>query len=397
MFLLFAVHIFFTLKLNFVQRHTLKGIKYSFHPDSALDGIGTYRAFASALGTTIGPGNITGVALAISMGGPGAVFWMWLSGVVAMSTKYAESYLSLRYTRKINNTSVGGTMVLLNKLGNYRLSKLWALFCAVGGLFMGAAVPSNSLSHTLACPDWFTGFLLAFFTLVTVSFGVKGIANVCSLVVPVMSCGFMLFSLFLLFRNPTAAVNSLKIIITNAFDFKTAFIGTMSHGITRGLYSNESGLGTGGVLAAESGDKNTVLSSLAAMTTAFWDTVVMCALTGVVFVTYGADKGLNPDLIMKNAFNSVVFGSAFLSVSMSLFVFATVIGWYYIAKRALVFLSGRTAVYDFLYISFLFFGAVINSDLLWSAADAVNIALLLPSVYAIIKLSDKINLYIKDK
>ncbi|MBR5011514.1 MAG: alanine:cation symporter family protein, partial [Clostridia bacterium] len=200
-----------------------------------------------------------------------------------------------------------------------------------------------------------------------------------------------------LFRNPTAAVNSLKIIITNAFDFKTAFIGTMSHGITRGLYSNESGLGTGGVLAAESGDKNTVLSSLASMTTAFWDTVVMCALTGVVFVTYGADKGLNSDLIMKNAFNSVVFGSAFLSVSMSLFVFATVIGWYYIAKRALVFLSGRTAVYDFLYISFLFFGAVINSDLLWTAADAVNIALLLPSVYAIIKLSDKINLYIKDK
>ena len=401
MFLLLLVHIWFTFRLRFVQRGTFKGIKYSFTPDERSDGIGTYRAFASALGTTIGPGNITGVAVAISLGGPGAVFWMWVSGILAMATKYAESYLSLKYAENKNGNIIGGTMVLLEKLGKNSTASLWALCCAAGGLLMGAAVPSNSLAVALDIPAWVTGAVLAFVTILTVSCGFNGIANTCSFVVPVMSLAFIAFSLYLVFTDIPSALHALKKIMTGAFGLDSIAGGgvgaALRHGVTRGLYSNESGLGTGGVLAAESGDKNITMSALASMTTAFWDTVVMCALTGIVFVAYGAGAGQPSKSIMSAAFYSVPFGKLFLSVSMSLFVFATVIGWFYIAKRALSFITEQTVFYDILYIAFVFFGSLISSSAVWGIADAVNIALLLPSVYALIKLSGKINLYIKGK
>lgn len=158
-FILMLCHLFFTFKLRFIQRYTFKGIKYSFSPkqNGTEKGIGTYAAFAAALGTTIGPGNITGVAVAISGGGPGAVFWMWVCGLLAMPTKYAESYLALKYTQKRGDSEIGGTMVLLGRLGCRRTAVFWSVFCALGGLFMGAAVPSRSLASALPADDWLTG------------------------------------------------------------------------------------------------------------------------------------------------------------------------------------------------------------------------------------------------
>lgn len=394
MLILLAVHIFFTVKTGFVQRKVLRGVKYSAFSKKSKNGIGTYKAFASALGTTVGPGNITGVAVAISSGGAGSVLWMWLSGILAMATKYAESYLCAKYVKRNSFTRIGGTGVLLEKTGNKKLSFFWTVMCALGGLFMGAAVPSSSLSGIIDTQDWIVGAILAVAVLLTVSFGLGGIANVSALLVPVMSVAFIGFCLFLIFVHPQNALVAVKTICKDAFDFKAAFGGVagaaVKQGITRGLYSNESGLGTGGVMAAEAGDDNLVLSSLAAMTTVFWDTVVMCAITGIVMVSYGAHYSQSVDSIMNSAFGSVMFGNAFLTVSMSLFVFATVIGWYYIAKRALCLVAEQSLIYDCMYISAVFFGAVLPSSFVWAVADTVNCAMLVPSLYVLIKLSGKI-------
>lgn len=393
---LFAVHLFFTVKLGFVQKDVFKGIRYSFQNDCQGSGIGTYRAFAAALGTTIGPGNVVGVAVAISLGGSGAVLWMWLSGVVAMATKYAESYLCVKY-----KTTCGGTMVLLSQNGKGILAFIWSVFCAAAGLFMGAAVPSNSLSASLNAPEWIVGFFLALLTLVTVSFGFLGIASVSGLLVPVMSLAFTAFCLLGVFMNIELLPSAIADMLKNAF-LPSSFAGggvglAIKHGVTRGLYSNESGLGTGGVLAAEAGEKDAHKSALASMTTTFWDTVVMCAITGVMFITCGAEKGMSVTDILDISFSILPFGKVFLGISMSVFVFATIIGWYYIAKRVIGYYTKKSGFYDVLYILMVFVGSVAGTDFIWKISDVINICLLLPSLYVILYMRSKIGLYISNK
>ncbi len=395
-YILLAVHIFFTFKLKFVQKHTFKGIKYSFKNNDSKGGIGTYKAFAAALGTTVGPGNIVGVAVAISLGGSGSVFWLWVCGILAMATKYAESYLCIKYKK-----SVGGTMALLCHLNHKKLAILWSVLCGVGGLMMGASIPSNSLATSFPAERWITGVVLGFMVALTISFGFKGIANVSGLLVPVMSVGFTVFCGLVILKNAQFLPEIFADMIKNAFSFSAVAGGgigvALKQGITRGLYSNESGLGTGGLLAAESGDSNIELCSLSAMTTAFWDTVVMCSVTGVMFLSCGAKKGMNVETILDMAFSSFKTGKAFLGLSMTLFVFATVIGWYYIAKKALDFFFDTTTFYDVIYVSAVFFGAIVSLERLWKMADVINLMMLLPSLYAFLRLSGKINLYIKNK
>lgn len=405
-FILMFCHLFFTFKLRFIQKYTFKGIKYSFSPsqNGAEKGIGTYAAFAAALGTTIGPGNITGVAVAISGGGPGAVFWMWVCGLLAMPTKYAESYLAMRYTQKRGGSEIGGTMVILGRLGYRRTAVFWSVFCALGGLFMGAAVPSRSLSSAIPADNWLTGAFLAALLVLTVSCGLSGIAKVSGLLVPVMSLGFLAASLAVIALNFKALPDAVDRILSGALSIKSAGAGAfgaaVKHGITRGLYSNESGLGSGGILAAESGDKNIGMSALSAMTTTFWDTVVMCAVTGIMFVMSGAGAGSDADMTVRGAFSALPFGSWLLWISMTLFVFATMIGWYYLAKRALQYLTCKSGWYDAAFICAAFSGAVLPAPILWQAADTVNFAMLLPSVFVLFKMSGKIeniNLYIRHK
>jgi len=353
----------------------------------------TYSAFATALGTTIGPGNIIGVAVAISVGGAGSVLWMWLCGIVSMATKYAESYLCLKFKEDI-----GGPMVLLSQNGYKKTAAVWSVLCALAGLFMGAAVPSHSLADALPFEPWMTGAALALLTLVTVSFGVGGISRVCCYLVPIMSAGFILLCFGALAVNITALPTALVKIVRGALLPSSAVGGgigaAIKSGVARGLYSNESGLGSGGILASEANDNDIRLSSLAAMTTAFWDTVVMCALCGVVFVMGGADFGCDPTLAVMSAFAKIPFSQSFLRISMTMFVFATVIGWYYIARRAVDFLKITPALYDIWYICAVFVGAVTILPL-WKIADTLNFMLVIPSMFIFIKLSHKISLHIK--
>lgn len=398
--ILLFCHIFFTVRLKFIQRRVFSGIKYSFTSGKNGSGIGTYAAFAAALGTTIGPGNITGVAVAISAGGAGAVFWMWVCGLLAMPTKYAEGYLASKYAEKTADGFVGGTMVLLKKLGMPCLSALWAAFCGAGGLLMGAAVPARSLSSALSLPDWLVGFFLAALVLLAVSCGFRGIAAVSSLLVPVMSCGFLLCCLAVTALNVSRLPAAFFEIMRGALSVKSVGAGAMGaaikQGMTRGLYSNESGLGSGGILAAESGDGNSVMCALSAMSTVFWDTVVMCAVTGVVFVINGAGRGSDPALTVSSAFAALPCGSLILQASMSLFVLATALGWYYLAARAVSYSFGKRVPYGAAFVASLFFGAVLPPHILWYAADAVNLMMLLPSMYVLFKMNNKI-LYIMNK
>lgn len=390
-YILTLCHIYFTVKLRFVQRYTFKGIRHTFKPSSKQNGIGTYSAFAAALGTTVGAGNITGVAVAISTGGAGSVFWMWLSGILAMSTKYAESYLAV---------TNGTVSTVLKKIGRRRLSFFWILVCGLAGLLMGSAVPSNSLASAVPIPNFLTGVLLSLAVAVTVSFGVSGISKIADMLVPVMTLVFCGYCIAVTAVNITSLPAIFRLIIGEAFSRKALVGGTLGTcikcGITRGLYSNESGLGSGGVLAAESGDSDSVMSSLSAMTTVFWDTVVMCALTGVMFLSVGDTNGKSATQIMTDAFYIFPIGRFILPLCMTLFVFASIIGWYYIAHRVLSERFKNTAVYDIMFVISVFSGALLPQTPLWRMADGVNILMLLPSLYVLIKMSDKI-LYIKNK
>ena len=403
-FILICCHLYFTFKLGFIQKHVFRGIKYSLSKRPGSNGIGTYAAFAAALGTTIGPGNITGVAIAISAGGAGAVFWMWVCGLLAMPTKYAESFLALKYRREKHGSEIGGAMVLLELAGKRKTAVFWSIACAAGGLFMGAAVPSCSLAGAIPAPAFAVGAVFALLQVMTVSCGLSGISKVCSLVVPVMSCGFLAASIAVIIINFEQFPAAISSILGGALSIKSGGAGVLGaavkSGITRGLYSNESGLGSGGILAAEAGDSNIGMSALGAMTTTFWDTVVMCAITGVMFVMNGAKAGCNSVFVVKNSFSALPLGNLLLWLSMSLFVFATAIGWYYLAKRALQYVFNKTPWYDPLFIAAAFFGAVAPSGFLWGSADIVNFAMLIPSVYILLKMSgkiDNINLYIHNK
>lgn len=387
-YVLLLCHIFFCFKTRFIQRQTLVGIRYSFKGEGR-----TYSAFAAALGTTIGPGNIIGVAVAVSQGGAGSIFWMWLCGILSMATKYAESFLCLKYKKDF-----GGPMILLKSQGYNFLASLWSYLCVFAGLFMGAAVPTGALSEALPLPSWITGVVVAAFTIITVSFGVKGISKVCSYLVPVMSAGFIILCLVAIALDIKSLPSVIIKILRGAFSVNSVVGGgigaAIKSGVTRGLYSNESGLGSGGILAAEADDKNTQLSSLGAMTTAFWDTVVMCALCGVVFVMGGADFGCDPAYAVIVSFSKIPFSRYFLYLSLTMFVFATVIGWYYIALRAVQFLNITPALFDIWYVCAVFFGSVTALPL-WQIADTLNFLMLIPSMFIFIKLSCKISLHIK--
>ena len=394
MILVFS-HIYFTVRFKFIQRYTFKGIKYSLTPDKTSSGVGTYSAFAAALGTTIGPGNIVGVALAISVGGPGSIFWMWLCGVLAIATKYAESYLAIKYRQKDGEGGyTGGVMYILKKLGHIKTAKFWAWLCLIVGLGMGCMVPANSLSVMLesqyAIPGWITGAVLAFMVALVIVCGFKGISKVCDFLVPIMSIGFMICCLCVIALNYNKIFDSFLLIFKGAFMPASIAGGglgaAIKSGITRGLYSNESGMGSGAVLAAQAGDDNIEMSALAASTTTFWDTVVMCVVTAIAFICSGAYYDSNTGNMAYKAFSTLPYGDIFLSLAMAMFVFATIIGWYCIAGRAVEFLFKTQLLYKICYIIFIFWGAILNVSAVWDFADIANAIMIVPSLYCLFKL-----------
>lgn len=404
--LLFGTHIFLTIRLKFIQRFTFKGIKLSFKKDTNAQGdVSQFSALVTALASTIGTGNIVGVATAIGLGGPGAVLWCWLTGVFGIATKYSESLLSVKYRVKTKDgTMAGGPMYVLE----YGLKMKWAgiifaIFTSIAAFGIGCMVQANSVAstvhNTMNIPTWITGIVIAVLTAFVILGGIKSIARVCNVLVPFMAVFYALGCIILLFIGYETLGSTAILIIKDAFSPQAAVGGfagagvmmAMRYGIARGLFSNESGLGSAPIVAAAAQTRNPVRQALVSATGTFWDTVIVCALTGLVLVNSGFWKeGLTGADLSTAAFSAIpVVGPIILTVGLITFVFSTILGWSYYGEKAIEYLLGKKAIFPYrcLWILFVFLGSVFSLSLVWDFADLFNGLMAIPNLISLLILS----------
>jgi AGCS family alanine or glycine:cation symporter len=404
--LLFGTHLFLTFRLRFIQRYLLTAIRISFRRESEGPGdISQFGALMTALAATIGTGNIVGVSTAVAAGGPGAVLWMWLTGVFGIATKYAEAVLAVKYRVKTPSGDMGGgpMYVLERGLKARWLGVLFAIFTAVAAFGIGCMVQANSISSLLhesyRVPTWASGLVMTVLTAVVILGGIKSIATVCEKLVPFMAIFYVLGCLVLLVVHAERIPESLRLIVTTAFTGQAAmggFLGAgvreaIRYGIARGLFSNESGLGSAPIVAAAAQTKNPVRQALVSSTGTFWDTVVVCAMTGLVVVnSMRWTEGLKGAALTKAAFQDLgLIGPVILSIGLLTFVFSTILGWSYYGEKAAEYLIGERAVrpYRLLWIGAVMVGSVATLPAVWAFADIANGLMAVPNLVSLIALS----------
>ncbi len=405
--LLLGTHIYLTIRLRFIQIYTGKAIRLSMERSQEGKGdISQFGALTTALAATIGTGNIVGVATAIAAGGPGAVFWLWLTGVFGIATKYAEAVLSIKYriTTK-SGVMAGGPMYVLERGMNCRwLGIVFAVLMAITALGIGDMVQANSVAtmarETFGVPQWITGAIITVLTALVILGGIKSIAAWCERLVPFMAVFFVIGSIILLAMRYETIPETLRLIVSGAFTGHAAvggFLGTTvreaaRYGIARGLFTNESGLGSAPIVAAAAQTKNPVRQALVSSTGTFWDTVVLCALTGLVLVNSDQwMKGYDGTALTKAAFEGMSFiGPIVLSVSLLTFVFATIIGWSYYGEKAAEYLFGARAIrpYRWLWVGAVMVGSLSTLRAVWSFADITNALMVIPNIVSLFVLSN---------
>ena len=407
--LLLGTHVFLTFRLRIPQRKLFTGIKLSIKKDAKAEGdVSQFGALATALAATIGTGNIVGVATAVALGGPGAVMWCWLTGIFGMSTKYAEGLLAVKYRVKTaDGKMLGGPMYALERgLGMKWLAILFAVFTALASFGIGCTVQANSIAllanETFGVPTWAVGILVCLLTALVILGGVKSIARVCTVLVPFMSVLYVMGCIAILCFNYNYVWPAVMLIVDSAFNPSAAGGGLVGatvmiaarYGIARGLFSNESGLGSAPIVAAAAQTRNPVRQALVSSTGTFWDTVIICALTGLVLVS---SILAYPDItfddgaaLTKVAFSKIPYvGAPLLSFGILTFAFSTIIGWSYYGESAVNYLEGRRTnrFYRILFIVSLFFGSIINLDIIWNIADCMNALMAIPNLVALLLLS----------
>lgn len=404
--LLFGTHIFLTFRLGFIQRYTFKAIKLSVTKDTFGEGdVSQFSALATALAATIGTGNIVGVATAVGLGGPGAVLWCWLTGVFGIATKYSESLLSVKYRVKTKDgTMAGGPMyVLEHGLHMKWAGVIFALFTSIAAFGIGNMVQANSVAslvyESFQIPTWITGIFVAGLTGLVILGGIKKIAKVCDVLVPFMAFFYTLGCIVLLIMGFDTLGATAALIIKDAFTpqaavggFTGASIGmAMRYGIARGLFSNESGLGSAPIVAAAAQTRNPVKQALVSSTGTFWDTVVVCLMTGLVLVNSGFwQEGLKGAALTNKAFTMIpVIGPLVLTIGLLTFVFSTILGWSYYGEKAIEYLLGKKAIFPYriLWIIFVFLGSVFSLSFVWDLADLFNGLMAIPNLISLLILS----------
>lgn len=408
--ILFGTHIFLTLRLRFIQRHILLAIKLSFKKEGEGDGdISHFGSLTTALAATIGTGNIVGVATAVALGGPGAVLWCWLTGVFGIATKYGEALLAVRYREKTSDgTMLGGPMYALSKGLNARwLAVLFCIFTALAAFGIGNMVQANSIAvmvnETFSISPYITGLVMTAIVAVVILGGIRSIAGVCEKLVPFMALFYIIGCAVILVLNAHVLPATVMLIIKSAFTPQAAgggFIGASvmmaaRFGIARGLFSNESGLGSAPIVAAAAQTENPVKQALVSSTGTFWDTVVICAMTGLVIVSEvilsPSDLGgLTGAALTKEAFAKIpVIGPMVLTGGLLTFVFSTILGWSYYGERAVEYLIGKSGIkpYRILWVIAVFIGSVISLPLVWDFADSMNALMALPNLISLILLN----------
>jgi alanine or glycine:cation symporter, AGCS family len=404
--LLFGTHVYLTFRLKLIQRFIGKAIKISLSKDKEGKGdISQFGALTTALAATIGTGNIVGVSTAVAAGGPGAVLWMWLTGVFGIATKYSEALLSVKYrVRMPDGTMAGGPMYVLERGLNMKwLAVLFAAFTSVTAFGIGNMVQANSIStlvqEAFQIPMWITGLVLTILTAVVIIGGIKSIANVCERLVPFMAITYVLGCLIILGMNISGIPDTITLILNSAFSGHAVvggFLGAgmkeaIRFGIARGLFSNESGLGSAPIVAAAAQTKNPVRQALVSSTGTFWDTVVVCAITGLVIVNSGEwVKGLSGAALTKQAFSDFhIVGPIVLTLGLLTFVFSTILGWSYYGEKAAEYLFGNKVVkpYRYLWVMFVMIGSVLSLNAVWTFADITNALMALPNLVSLLLLS----------
>lgn len=413
--LLVGTHIYLTFKLRLIQRFVPLGIKLSLKREREGKGdVSQFGALSTALAATVGTGNIVGVATAISCGGPGAVFWMWLSGFFGIATKYSEALLSVKYRRKNKKgETVGGPMYVLEEgLKLKWLGAIFAFLVAFSGLGIGCMVQANAISSmiyetllhygfegsVLNISKIMTGLVLSFLTAIVIIGGIKWIASFCERIVPFMIIIYVTGCLFLIIYHIERLPETLKIIFFSAFNLKAQIGGLLGYtlkeairfGVARGLFSNESGLGSAPIVAATAQTKNSVRQALVSMTGTFWDTVVICAITGITIINSGKWKeGLNGAQLTKAAFSDIpLVGPLILSISLFFFVYSTILGWEYYGEKGLEYLFKEKSqkFYRILWVLFVFWGSIFSLKIVWTFADIANGLMAVPNVISLILL-----------
>ncbi len=414
--LLLGTHMFLTIRLRFPQLRIFKAIKLSVTKDKNSSGdVSQFGALATALAATIGTGNIIGVATAISLGGPGAVLWCWITGIFGIATKYSEGLLAVKYRVKTSNGAMlGGPMYALERgLKMKWLAILFCIFTAIAAFGIGNTVQANAISTLLAepgifgnnipsIPTYISGLILAATVALVIIFGVKGIANVCGTLVPFMAIFYVLGCITILYINRDFLIETIELIFNSAFSPKAAgggFAGSSiiivaRFGIARGLFSNESGLGSAPIVAAAAQTRNPVRQALVSSTATFWDTVVVCALTGLVLVS---SVIAHPDInysdgakLTQVAFAKVPYiGAPILIIGLVTFAFSTILGWSYYAEKAIEYLAGKKfiAPYRIIWVILIFVGSVVNLSLVWNLADATNALMAIPNLLSLLLLN----------
>ena len=407
--LLLGTHVFLTIRLRVPQRKLITGIRLSVKKDDSASGdVSQFGALATALAATIGTGNIVGVATAVALGGPGAVLWCWLTGIFGMSTKYAEGLLAVKYrVRAKDGHTYGGPMYALERGLNMKwLAVLFAVFTALASFGIGCTVQANSIallaSETFGIPAWVVGVFVSVLAGCVILGGVKAIAKVCMVLVPFMAVLYVVGCIVILMLNCDFVWPALQLIASSAFNPSAAgggFVGasvTMAarYGIARGLFSNESGMGSAPIVAAAAKTRNPVRQALVSSTGTFWDTVVICALTGLVLVSsilaYPDITYADGAALTKVAFSKIPYiGAPLLSFGILTFAFSTILGWSYYGESAVNYIEHRKSnrFYRILYIVALFFGSIINLDIIWNIADCMNALMAIPNLIALLLLS----------
>ena len=411
--LLVGTHIFLTFRTGFIQRKLGLGIKLSVSPDKGSTGdVSQFGALTTALASTIGTGNIIGVGTAIALGGPGALLWMWLTGVFGIATKYAESLIAVKYRVKDDQGMIiGGAMFALERgLKMKWLGVLFALFTAVAAFGIGSGVQSNAvatlMNSTFNVPLWLTGVVISIFVAVVVIGGLKWIARVSEALVPFMSVIYVLGCLVIAVINRAYIIPAIQLVCSTAFNVKSVGGGAVGFvavrmmtaarfGVARGLFSNESGMGSAPIVAAAAQTRNPVRQALVSSTGTFWDTVVICLMTGIVIISSILAKGLHVEelggaILTRVAFSQIpVAGDFILTFGLITFAFSTILGWCYYGEKGLEYLLGTKSIipYRIIYVAIAFLGTVLSLDLVWDIADALNALMTIPNIIAMLLLS----------
>lgn len=412
--LLLGTHLFMTARTGFIQRKLFTGIRLSVtkDPDSPGD-VSQFQALTTALASTIGTGNIIGVGTAIFLGGPGAVFWCWIAGVFGIATKYAESLIAVKYrVRTRDGKMQGGAMYALERGLNLKwLGVAFALLATIASFGIGCGTQINAIAEVIEnnvpfhIPPIAIGIVGGILTAVVIIGGIQSIASVCEKLVPFMAIFYVLGCIIILGINFDTLLPAVGAILRLAFTPGAVAGGLVGQGllialrfgVARGLFSNESGMGSAPLVASAAQTRNPVRQALVSSTGTFWDTVVVCLMTGLVLVTtIMKNPSINMDSVTDGgqlttlAFSQIpVLGPIILVVGIITFAWSTILGWSYYGERCAQYLWGKKSLlpYKLIFVAVVVVGPVLALDLVWTIADILNALMAIPNLIAVLLLS----------